>query len=167
MPADALCVFGLGCVHFVSCCLAAARLYCQHGVHATLVIDWLPTALHWHSAWYCCQLAYPFTLECWCAWWLFELPVSFDPSWNTDQGVWCMCKLVCVCPWAQWKWQLGNLHQQPTDQLREVWVWVHALGPERWWTMLEKNEFRGNSDGGSQRYWRANRSSYLGIGAKD
>jgi hypothetical protein len=41
------------------------------------------------------------------------------------------------------------------------------LGPERWWTMPEQGQARGNSGGGSQRYWRANRSSDLGIGAKD
>jgi len=50
---------------------------------------------------------------------------------------------------AQWKWLLGYLHQQPTNQLWEVWVWAYLLGPERWWTMPEKGEVRGNSDGGS------------------
>jgi len=33
--------------------------------------------------------------------------------------------------------------------------------------MLEQDEARGNSGGGPKRYWRANRSSDLSIGAKD
>ena len=41
-----------------------------------------------------------------------------------------MCKLVCLWPRAQWKWQLGNAHHQPIDQLREVYVRAHAIGPE-------------------------------------
>ena len=45
--------------------------------------------------------------------------------------------------------------------------WAYLLGPERWWTMPEQSEARGNSGGSSKRYWRANRSSDLGIGAKD
>ena len=40
-------------------------------------------------------------------------------------------------------------------------------GPERWWTMPEQGESRGNPGGSPQRFWRANRSSNLGIGAKD
>ena len=60
----------------------------------------------------------------------------------------------------------GILHRQSTDQLGETWVWACLLGCERWWTMPGKGEDRGNSDGG-QRHWRANRSSYVGIGAKD
>ena len=50
---------------------------------------------------------------------------------------------------AKWKWLLGSLHQQPTNQLREVWVWAYVLGPERWWTMPVKGKTRGNSGGGS------------------
>ena len=61
---------------------------------------------------------------------------------------------ICASSWvanlcAQWKWLLGSLRQQPTNQLREVWVWAYLLGPERWWTMPEKGKLRGNSDGGS------------------
>ena len=67
---------------------------------------------------------------------------------------------------AQWKWMLGYVHLQLTVILRVVWVRAHRLGPERWWTMPEKGKVRWNSGGGSQRYWRANRSLYLGIGAK-
>jgi len=56
-----------------------------------------------------------------------------------------------------------------------IGLWFHLwtmrviaclFGPERWWTMPEQSEVRGNSDGSSKRYWRANRSSDLGIGAK-
>jgi len=78
---------------------------------------------------------------------------------------------VCASQWqellAEWKWLLILLPWQPTFQLWLVCVWAHALGPERWWTMPGKNKVRGNSDGSLLRYWRANRSSYLGIGAKD
>jgi len=35
------------------------------------------------------------------------------------------------------------------------------LVPERWWTILDLVEVRRNSDGGSPRCWRANRSSEL------
>lgn len=41
------------------------------------------------------------------------------------------------------------------------------LEPEWWWTMPAQNEVRGNSDGSSSRYWCANRSLDVGIGAKD
>ncbi len=44
---------------------------------------------------------------------------------------------------------------------------ARAMVPERWWTMPGQGEARGNSGGGPQRSWRANRSSDLGIGAKD
>jgi len=44
---------------------------------------------------------------------------------------------------------------------------AHLLGPERSRTMGGQGEARGNSGGGSQRYWRANRSSEPPIGAKD
>ena len=61
---------------------------------------------------------------------------------------------ICASSWAvklcaQWKWLLGSLRQQPTNQLRKFWVWAFLLGPERWWTMPEKGKLRGNSDGGS------------------
>ena len=39
--------------------------------------------------------------------------------------------------------------------------------PERWWSMRGQGEARGNSGGGPKRFWRANRSSELRIGAKD
>ena len=79
---------------------------------------------------------------------------------------------ICASSWqllsvAKWKWLLGIVHQQSTDQLWKVWIWAYLLGPERWWTMPAKGQFRRNSDGGLQRYWRANRSSKVGIGAKD
>ena len=48
-----------------------------------------------------------------------------------------------------------------------VRVGARPMGPERWWTMLEEGEARGNSGGGPSRFWRANRSSHLSIGAKD
>jgi len=41
------------------------------------------------------------------------------------------------------------------------------MGPERCWTKLEPYKVRRNSDGGTKRYWRANRSSDLSLGAKD
>ena len=49
----------------------------------------------------------------------------------------------------------------------KIWVWVFMLGPERWWTMRDQGEARGNPGGGSKGFWRANRSSELRIGAKD
>ena len=44
---------------------------------------------------------------------------------------------------------------------------AYVLGPERWWTMPVQVEARGNPGGRPQRFWRANRSSEVGIGAKD
>jgi len=41
------------------------------------------------------------------------------------------------------------------------------MGPERCWTKLEQDEVRRNSDGGPKRFWRANQSSDLSLGAKD
>ena len=35
------------------------------------------------------------------------------------------------------------------DLRREVWVWAYLLGPERWWTISEEGEARGNPGGGS------------------
>jgi hypothetical protein len=61
----------------------------------------------------------------------------------------------------------GARHHRPIVCLQKIWVRAYPLGPERWWTMPEQGEARGNSGGGSQRYWRANRSFDLGIGAKD
>ena len=85
---------------------------------------------------------------------------------------------------AQWKWRqsptgLGRIPPLalkrpcgrtagPSRQRRlRGGARAYTLGPERWWTMPEQGEVRGNSDGGPQRFWRANRSSDLGIGAKD
>jgi len=50
-----------------------------------------------------------------------------------------------------------------------TWLWVRAYmaGPERWWTIPGYSEVMGNCDGGWYQYWRANRLSELGIGAKD
>ena len=47
------------------------------------------------------------------------------------------CLDMCTCD-TQWSWQ--------------------------WWTMLEKGKVRGDSGGGTQRYWRANRSLYFVFG---
>ena len=46
-------------------------------------------------------------------------------------------------------------------------VGAYLLGPERWWTMGEQVEARGNAGGGPKQYWRANRLSDLPIAAKD
>ena len=55
----------------------------------------------------------------------------------------------------------GEIWLYSVRSFPQVWVWTHLLGPDRWWwTMPRKGEVRGNSDGGSYRYWRANRSSY-------
>jgi hypothetical protein len=51
--------------------------------------------------------------------------------------------------------------------LWEVRNIARPIRPERWWAILAQGEARGNSGGSSQRYWRANRSSDVGIGAKD
>ena len=45
MLAGALNSFGMCCVCFVSCCVAATRLHCQHGMHFTFIIAWLPFAM--------------------------------------------------------------------------------------------------------------------------
>ena len=58
MLAGALNSFGMCCVCFVSCCVAATRLHCQHGMHFTFIIAWLPFAMPWHSTCCCCQLAH-------------------------------------------------------------------------------------------------------------
>ena len=127
-----------------------------------------------------------FTYMCVLCWWLVSLRVVFilehgkpwlHICWQ-HVSAWPVLKhgprsltdvQICGCAnlFVKWKYWLGYLHQQPTNWQTEVWAWAYLLGPERWWTMPEQNEFRGNSDGGSYRYWRANRSSYLGIGAKD
>ena len=51
--------------------------------------------------------------------------------------------------------------------LWEVRDKARSIRPERWWAIPAQGEARGNSGGSSQRYWRANRSSDVGIGAKD
>jgi len=38
-------------------------------------------------------------------------------------------------------------------------AWAHILRPERWWPILAQVEARGNSGGGPQQFWRANRLS--------
>ena len=152
-------------LHFVSCPLLGPC--CISNFCCALPVAWLGCAALYvvFAAWLC-----P------CQW----------PSVLLDKDAWQLClsnfirpvlkhglrSLMHVQAWgclclAESTSKLGTLHRQPIDHVREVWVWVCALGPERWWTMLGKNEVRGNPDGGSQRYWRANRSSYLGIGAKD
>ena len=44
---------------------------------------------------------------------------------------------------------------------------VHLQGPERWWTTLGQAEAGRKSGGRPPRFWRANRSSDLSVGAKD
>lgn len=46
-------------------------------------------------------------------------------------------------------------------------VWACIIRPERTWTMPVLSEAGRNPCGGSDRYWRANRSYKMGIGAKD
>jgi hypothetical protein len=64
-------------------------------------------------------------------------------------------------PYAQWKWRLtfviwgrnlwfrSQRHYRPISHLWQIWVWAYLLGPERWWSMPEQGEARGNSGGGS------------------
>ena len=78
---------------------------------------------------------------------------------NESKGV------LVTLRWEPPDWDAG--HHRPIVGLPKIWVRAYLLGPERWWTMPEQGEARGNSGGGSQRYWRANRSFDLGIGAKD
>ena len=93
MLAGALNPLGVCCVCFVSCCVAATRLHCQHGMHITLIIAWLPIAMPWNSTCCRCQLAHlPLRMRVGVHGGCLNLLVSFGPSWNTDRGVWCMCK---------------------------------------------------------------------------
>ena len=78
------------------------------------------------------------------------------PSWNTDQGVWRICEYLGVKPLCAMKVKDGNpfwAHHRPTMiRWRKVWVWASTSGPERWWTMHDQSEARGNSGGGSKRF---------------
>ena len=162
------------CVQCVLLCVPSSISECQHtwSQGMSLIDDWL------------CFLQGIVLIACVClaVSSLHATCIEDTFAWRTQWWQWCFIWPVLkhgprslthvrVHGWptydAKWKWQMGCLHQQPTNQLREVWVWASVLGPERWWTMPEKGKLRGNSDGGLQRYWRANRSSYLGIGAKD
>ncbi len=105
---------------------------------------------------------------------LFDSWRSFLTTWSRSTRLETRVKECNLCAsfrvlnlHAQWKWMLGYVHLQPTVILRVVCIRAQMLGPERWWTMLEQGKARGNSGGGSKRYWRANRSLNLGIGAKD
>lgn len=44
---------------------------------------------------------------------------------------------------------------------------VFLVGPESWWTLAVQDEVRGNSDGGPQKWWRANLFSEVAKGTKD
>ena len=68
---------------------------------------------------------------------------------------------------AQYMWSHIYCKLLPAYLFEHVWVWAYALGPERWWTVPVKGEVWGNSGGSPSWYWRANRSLYIGIGAKD
>lgn len=86
-----------------------------------------------------------------------------DPSWNTDQGASPYCECDRINLERKEKSEVADLQQRPHN----VWARAVLVRPERWWTIPGKDEARGNSGGGPMRYWRANRSLYLGIGAKD
>jgi len=72
-----------------------------------------------------------------------------------------------LCSKAKIKCVTWNSHR--IFQSLWTWLWVRAYmaGPERWWTIPGYSEVMGNCDGGWYQYWRANRLSELGIGAKD
>ena len=60
----------------------------------------------------------------------------------------------------------GYFYQHMRKHMENI-PWAHWIRPERWWTMPDQVEVRGNPDGGPKQFWRANRLSELGIGAKD
>jgi len=83
---------------------------------------------------------------------------------------------------AQWKWQKLRFFRfilmvsvpcvhvpmsQSFNSNGKICDRVRMKRPERWWSILGQNEARRNPGGGSSRYWRANRSFDLSIGAKD
>ena len=104
-------------------------------------------------SWYYCHQLHMFveSLSTWCflAWKVFVLFAAHScagllTKWffstrletRTKESSTCASsQMSSLC--AQLKWQLVSLLQQPTNQLKEVWVWAFVLGPERWWTMLE------------------------------
>lgn len=86
------------------------------------------------------------------------LIIPYNPSWNTDQGVWQMYKL---------NREIYPVRRNERSKLRAGESKVRLSRPERWWTIPGKDKVRGNSDGSSNQYWRANRLVELGIGAKD
>ena len=92
-----------------------------------------------------------------------------DPSWNTDQGVLLQCESTSSKLIGGLKENSRYAFTVPTFNWLLSVAWVRALWlrPERWWTILESSEVNGNSDGSSKRYWRANRSWNLSIGAKN
>jgi len=76
--------------------------------------------------------------------------------------------MICVNKWMKWICIIYFiLHKEMRAKSEGIVGLASIQGPERWWTMPAEDEARGNSGGGSQRYWRANRSSHVGIGAKD
>lgn len=93
------------------------------------------------------------------------------PSWNTGQGDRTVCKYLnftfrCEINvnFYSRHFPFGNSLQAGSSLLS---LRANRLGPERWWTILDQIQVRGNPDGGSLRCWRANRSSELSIAAKD
>ena len=86
-------------------------------------------------------------------------------------------KLICVKNLTvQWDYELcftvqllhpGVFSSTYAAMYMENIPWAYWIWPERWWTMPDQVEARGNPGGGPKQFWRANRLSELGIGAKD
>ena len=99
-------------------------------------------------------------------WYFVDQYLPFDPSWKKDQGVEPLCKSF------RCQTSVGN----DTDHRdfctnRPIkgknWSKAFVWGLKRWWIMPAKGKVKGNSSGGSLRYWRANRLLYVGINAGD
>jgi len=95
------------------------------------------------------------------------------PVWKRGpRSLTCMRVLGCFKPitrnesdtsWGRTRVNLIHAtHYHPNRiHLWKVWGRAYLLGPERWWTIPDQSEARGNSGASSKRYWRANRSSAL------